>query len=103
MLYDGAIRFLEEAGNAMDARDMVTKARAVSKAMAIISELQGTLNLEAGGEVAAQLDALYMHFTTRIIEANVQRDRRPLDEVIALLRPLRDAWSQIASSTASAA
>jgi flagellar protein FliS len=103
MLYDGAIRFLEQAGDAMDARDMPMKATAISKAMAIIAELQSTLNLEQGGEVAQQLDGLYSHVTARVIEGNVQRDRKPIDEAIALLRPLRDAWSQIATGSASAA
>src|SRR5262245_6765641 len=92
MLYDGAIRFLEQAGDAMDQRDMPTKARAISKAMAIIAELQSTLNMEQGGEIALQLDGLYTHITTRLVDANVQRDRAPINEVIALLRPLRDAW-----------
>jgi flagellar secretion chaperone FliS len=103
MLYDGAIRFLEQAGDAMDARDMATKGQAMSKAMAIIAELQSTLNVQEGGEVAAQLDALYTHATGRLLEANQQRSRGPIDEVIALLRPLRDAWSQIATGSASAA
>jgi flagellar secretion chaperone FliS len=103
MLYDGAIRFLEQAGEAMAARDMSTKAVAMSKAMAIIAELQSTLNVQEGGEVAAQLDGLYTHITARLIEANVQRERGPIDEAVALLRPLRDAWSQIAAGSATAA
>jgi flagellar protein FliS len=103
MLYDGAIRFLEQAGDAMTARDLSTKAQAMSKAMAIIAELQSTLNLQEGGAVAVQLDALYTHITARLVDANVQRTREPIDEVIALLRLLRDAWSQIATGSASAA
>jgi flagellar secretion chaperone FliS len=103
MLYDGALRFLEQAGDAMDARDMPAKAEAMSRAMAIIAELQSTLNLQDGGEVAAQLDALYTHMTARLLDANAQRKRAPIDEVAALMRTLRDAWSQIASGSASAA
>jgi flagellar secretion chaperone FliS len=103
MLYDGALRFLEQAAEAMAANDMATKAQTMSKAMAIVAELQSTLNLEQGGDVAAQLDGLYTHVTARLIEANVQRDRAPIDEVVGLLRPLRDAWSQIATGSASAA
>jgi flagellar protein FliS len=103
MLYDGAIRFLEQAGDAMVVNDMATKAQAMSKAMAIIAELQSTLNVQEGGEVAAQLDGLYTHITARLIEANVQRERGPIDEAVALLRPLRDAWSQIAAGSATAA
>ena len=103
MLYDGAIRFLDQAGEAMARRDMPKKGEALSRALAILAELQSTLNVEQGGEVAAQLDGLYTHMTHRLIEANVQRDQRPIDEVAGLLRTLRDGWVQIASGTASAA
>jgi flagellar secretion chaperone FliS len=103
MLYDGALRLLEQAAMAMDARDMATKAEAMSRAMSIIAELQSTLNMQEGGAVAAQLDGLYAHMTARLLDANSQRQRAPIDEVIGLLRPLRDAWSQIASGSASAA
>jgi flagellar protein FliS len=103
MLYDGTIRFLEQAGEAMARRDMRTKGEALSKALAILAELQSTLNVQEGGELAIELDSLYTHMTGRLIEANVQRQQAPIDEVTALLRTLRDAWSQIASGSASAA
>jgi flagellar secretion chaperone FliS len=103
MLYDGAIRFLEQAGDAMADRNMVKKGDSLSRAMAIIAELQSTLNVEEGGEVAKQLDELYTHMTSRLIEANIQRTRQPIDEVLRLMRTLRDGWSQIATGSASAA
>lgn len=103
MLYDGAIRFLEQASQAMARRDMVQKAEALSRALAIVAELQSTLNLQDGGEVAAQLDGLYTHMTDRLVEANLQRSQEPIDEVTRLLRTLRDGWAQIASGSASAA
>jgi flagellar protein FliS len=71
--------------------------------MTIIAELQSTLNIDGGGDVAAQLDGLYTHMTARLIDANVTRQRAPIDEVAGLIRTLRDAWAQIASGSASAA
>lgn len=103
MLYDGALRFLDQASEAMGRRDMATKGAALSRALAILAELQSTLNVEQGGEVAAQLDELYTHMTARLIEANLKREQGPIDEVVTLLRPLRDAWVEIASKSASAA
>jgi flagellar protein FliS len=103
MLYDGALRFLDQAAGAMDARDWTTKGEALSRAMTIIAELQSTLNIDGGGDVAAQLDGLYTHMTARLIDANVTRQRAPIDEVAGLIRTLRDAWAQIASGSASAA
>jgi flagellar protein FliS len=103
MLYDGAIRFVEQAAEAMDRRDMPAKAEAMSRSFAILAELQNTLNVRDGGEVARQLDALYAHMHDRLVDANVQRSSAPLREVLALLKPLRDAWSQVAAPAVPAA
>ena len=100
MLYDGALRFLEQAAEAMDRRDMPAKAEALSKSFAILAELQNTLNVRDGGELARQLDALYAHMHDRLVDANVQRSSEPIRDVIKLLRPLRDAWSQVATPAA---
>jgi flagellar secretion chaperone FliS len=100
MLYDGALRFLGQAAEAMDANDMSAKAVALSRAFAILAELQNTLNVAEGGELAKQLDALYTHAAERLVDANVRRSSGPIHEVIGLLRPLRDAWAQVATPAA---
>jgi len=100
MLYDGALRFCDQAATAMDAGDMATKAVAMSRAFAILGELQNTLNVKDGGEVARQLDALYAHMHDKLVEANTQRSSAPLRDVMRLLTPLRDAWSQVATPAA---
>lgn len=100
MLYDGALRFLDQAAEAMDRGDMASKAVALSKAFAILAELQNTLNVRDGGDVARQLDALYSHMHDRLLDANVHRSSAPIREVVALLQPLRDAWSQVATPAA---
>jgi flagellar protein FliS len=100
MLYDGALRFCDQAATAMDAGDMTTKGVAMSRAFAILAELQNTLNLKDGGDVARQLDALYAHMNDRLVDANIQRSSVPIREVMRLLTPLRDAWSQVATPAA---
>jgi flagellar protein FliS len=100
MLYDGALRFCEQAADAMDQGDMPAKAMALSRAFAILAELQNTLNVRDGGDVARQLDALYLHMNDRLVDANIQRSSAPIREVIQLLAPLRDAWSQVATPAA---
>ena len=100
MLYDGALRFCEQAADAMDNGDMATKAMALSRAFAILAELQNTLNVRDGGDVARQLDALYLHMNDRLVDANIQRSSAPIRDVIRLLAPLRDAWSQVATPAA---
>jgi flagellar protein FliS len=100
MLYDGALRFCDQAATAMDAGDMTGKAVAMSRAFAILAELQNTLNVAEGGDVARQLDALYAHMHDRLIDANTQRSSAPIRDVMRLLMPLREAWAQIATPAA---
>lgn len=100
MLYDGALRFCDQAADAMDAGDMAAKGIAMSRAFAILSELQSTLNVRDGGDVARQLDALYAHMNDRLVDANIQRSSVPIRDVMRLLTTLRDAWSQVATPAA---
>jgi flagellar protein FliS len=95
MLYDGAIRFVGEARDAADRNDIVTRTRSVSRALAIVTELQNTLRLDEGGEVARELDRLYTYITTRLLDSNVKRDRKALDEVHRLLSTVREGWAQV--------
>jgi len=97
MLYDGALRFMRMAADAMRQQDLHAKRHAMSRTMAIIQELQSSLNMEAGGEVSQQLDRLYSYVTTRLLEANMHSSVEPIDECIRLLTTLRDAWAQIAT------
>lgn len=103
MLYDGAIRFLQQTVDAMERGDLVAKRDSLSRAMAIVTELHGMLDLEQGGEVAASLDSLYTYMMERLTTANQQRDTAPVAEVMRLMTGLRDAWSQIAQAPPPAA
>jgi flagellar protein FliS len=98
MLYDGALRFLQMAADGTRRNDLAAKREGMSRSMAILAELQNTLNLQEGGEVAQSLDHLYTYITSRLLDANVKKDPAPVDEAIRLLRPLRDAWAQIAAT-----
>jgi flagellar protein FliS len=97
MLYDGALSSLEQARTAMAQGDLVAKGEALSRALAIVAHLQGTLNMDQGGEVASRLDGLYDFVVERITTANIRRDIRPLEESITALASVRDAWAEIAS------
>lgn len=103
MLYDGALTSLGQARSAIERRDLHAKARAMGKTMAIVHELQNTLDFESGREVALNLDRLYTFVTGRLIEANLRLDTAPLDEAERVLVTLRDAWAQAAAVPASKA
>jgi flagellar protein FliS len=101
MLYDGAVRFLTESRDAMSQGDLTRKRSAMSRALAIISELQSTLNMEKGGEIASQLDALYTYVNGRMLDASMHNDAGALDECIRLLSTLRSGWADIAARDAA--
>lgn len=103
MLYDGALRFLGVAHDAVQRRDIPARRDAIARVLAIISELQSTLDLEGGGIVAADLDNLYTYITTRVMDAAAKNDTAPLEDARRLLETLRDAWQTIAVSPAAAA
>jgi flagellar protein FliS len=103
MLYDGALRFCRETEEAIAKKDLVAKREALNRVFAILSELQGTLNIEQGGQTAASLDSLYTYMINRLTEANVQLKVAPVQEVITLLTGLRDAWAAVAQAPPPAA
>lgn len=103
MLYDGALRFTRDARDAIIGGDIRKRGEAVSRAIAIVGELQSTLDMSAGGDIAASLDQLYAFVRDRLLEASFRQDPRPLDEAIQVLTNLREAWGQISAAQAQSA
>lgn len=99
MLYDGALKFLAAGRDAVERKDINARREAFSRLLAIISELQSTLNIENGGPVASTLDELYGFVTDRVMESAIHNSVGPLDEARKVLEPLRDGWQQIATQT----
>ncbi len=97
MLYDGARRFLYQAGTAMRNDNVQLAHTKLRRAEAIISHLRDTLDMDQG-EVAARLQAIYLFCNRHLNEARVQRDPKKIDEVSSLLGELRDAWHEIGSA-----
>jgi len=103
MLYDGALRFTADAREAMVRRDIRARQQHLSRAMAIVSELQSTLDMETGGELAEHLDTLYGFVRDRLVDASVKQDLQPLDEARRVLATLREGWLAISRASAAAA
>lgn len=95
MLYDGAIDFLDKAATAINMKEVPIKIKYIDKAIAIIEELLNALNLEVGGEIALNLQSLYLHMMKELVLANAKNDGNRVKHVIGLLRELREAWVQI--------
>jgi flagellar protein FliS len=103
MLYDGAIRFTTQAQAAAERRDIPARREAVSRAIAILSQLQSTLDVERGGDVARSLDGLYAFAIDRLLSASFKQDASQFNEVLNVLNTLREGWAAIAAPGAAAA
>jgi flagellar protein FliS len=100
MLYDGALRFCAEARGAILRRDVAAKGKALSRVIGIVGELQGTLDLERGDEVATSLLRLYTFLTDRLMAASFSQSVEPLDEAVRVLTTLREGWAGVTVQTA---
>ncbi len=98
MLFDGAIRFLGAAIRAFDHEDPLdfnlTIHTNLTKTQAIIRELNNALDLDNGGELGQKLTSLYNYFDQRLQEANIHKDRAIIEEILARISELRDAWNE---------
>jgi flagellar protein FliS len=97
MLYDGALKFMGTAREAIERRDIPARREALSRTLAIISELQSTLNLAEGGQVAIELDRLYSYSNARLLEAAMKNEVAAVDDVKRVFEILRDGWNTIAT------
>lgn len=96
LLFDALLRHLNTALSAIERNDIPTKGTSIGKAVRIIEEgLKAGLNMEAGGEIAANLRQLYDYSIVRLTEANLRNDARALAEVRRLIEPVADSWKRI--------
>jgi flagellar protein FliS len=95
MMYDGAIRFIEQAKTKMASGDIPGKGVFIGKAQKVISELNGCLNREKGGQIAISLETLYLYVNNQLSMANLKNSPQHLDDALKVLRELLDGWKAI--------
>ena len=95
MLYEGAIRFIKQAKIAMNEKRIADKGKYISKATAILSELMATLDFKVGGELAVDLENLYVFMIDKLIEGNIENKVESLSQVEGLLNTLYVAWKDV--------
>ncbi len=96
LLYAGAIDALLQARTFLQEGRILERSAAISKAMQIIAELQGSLYMDQGGEISQGLAQLYAYMQEKLAEANAQQARAPLEEVVNLLLILQEGWKEAA-------
>ena len=98
MLYEGALAACSSALLHMQNGNVAEKGAALSKAIMIIdSGLRASLDQKAGGEISANLDALYAYMSNRLYIANLKNQAEPISEVMRLLGDFKAAWEAIAN------
>ncbi len=99
MLYDRASSLLTEAIDAIQNDDIERRWRANQKATEVIAHLWETLDMEQGGEIAANLSQLYGFMLKRLLAVDVENSAEAAREVIQLLEPLRRSWHEMAKAS----
>ncbi len=95
MLYEGALERIVQAKGAMQYKQTELKGKKINNAISIVGGLRENLNKDEGGDIAENLDALYVYIQTILAKAHTENDESLLEEATNLLLELRLAWKQI--------
>jgi flagellar secretion chaperone FliS len=95
MLYDGALRFGEQAKIALGAKKFEESYTLISKVQKIVMELSCSLKRDVLPDLCAKLQALYLYAYKKLIEANVEHKIESLDEALNILRYQRETWAML--------
>lgn len=95
MLLEGALEKISRAKGYMQRGEIRAKGQQIGWAISILEGLKASLNKAEGGEIAQNLEDLYIYMERRLIEANRENDTAILDEVVGLLRQIKEAWDAI--------
>ena len=107
MLYEGAVSRLEEAialvdgDNKIKPGDIEKFGQKVQRVSDIISELEASLDMEKGGEIAKNLMSLYIFFNKQLLSVSLTHDKKTLESVHKMLSDLLNSWVQAANSLAN--
>lgn len=98
MLMQGVIEKVAAARGYLRQGDRAEKARQISWAASILDGLRMSLDKEQGGEIAQNLDDLYLYMGEKLLQANIHDDDKVLEEVGSLMKTILSGWMEIAPS-----
>ena len=108
LLYEGAVEHLKSALTLFDEENKIKAGNIeqfgihLQKTQAIITELQVSLDMEKGGDIARNLMSLYVFFNEELMDATISHNKEKIEFVLSKFDELADAWRTIANSTANA-
>jgi flagellar protein FliS len=96
LLYERAVNFLKKAKESIQEGNIEGKCNNLNRAQDIIGELNGSLKMDKGGEIAGNLRSLYFFMERHLVMAKIERDgTKKMDDVISMLSSLCEAWVEI--------
>ncbi|MCR5766617.1 MAG: flagellar export chaperone FliS [Treponema sp.] len=108
LLYEGAIKQLNSALSFIEIDGKIKPGNiekfgiCIQKTQAIITELQVSLDMDKGGDIAKNLMSLYVYFNEQLTDANITHNREKINFVLKMMGELAESWRRIANSTANA-
>lgn len=108
LLYEGAIKHLNGALSLIEDDGKIKACNIeqfgihLQKTQAIITELQVSLDMEKGGDIAKNLMSLYMYFNEELVDATINHKKTKIQFVLKMITELADSWRMVANSTANA-
>lgn len=98
MMYEGAEKFMKKAIVACENKNIADRATYTGRAFDIISELNATLDHKVGGELASQIEQLYMFINEKLTKANITGDAQHIQDALKIVQTLHSGWKQAVSS-----
>ena len=95
LLYEQAIQDLRQAAQAMDENNIELRTNLINHAIEVIGRLQGTLDMQGGGQVARNLEGFYEGLRAKLCSAQIQQSKEILLRQITDLFALREAWVEV--------
>ena len=92
MLYESAIKNTKRACECIDRKDLAGKGQAIVKVHDIINELTTTLDFNVGGQVARDLERLYLYISEQLVKANIENSKEPLITITKIMENLLSGW-----------
>ena len=93
MLYNGCLKFLNQAKKGIERKDNELKNINIQKVQNILRELMVTLDMSI--PISESIQALYEYMINRLVEANIQNDSTVIDEIATYITDFRDTWKQV--------
>jgi len=103
MLYEAAIEDLRRIATAISVNDIQARTNETHHLLQVLNQLQGSLDMEHGGEVAANLDRYYSLVRSRVLQAELQSSVEPISNLLNQFLSLHQAWVEVDRTAAHSA